>query len=254
VIKRSVPIRGGVLCALAILALAAATPARAQEPTHYTYVSFWAVPRAQWTAFEKSGAASNSILEGLVADGTLVCWGDASALVHTEEGYTHSNWFVSETQAGIVKTLEALNDVARSQSRANTTKHRDLMLHTIAHGGKTARTTSGYIRVAFWEAKPGRGDQVEQIFKKYIQPDLDAGVADGSVLMYNFDTQQVHTDAPGGYNLAVVYAHGDGLDKGAAGLAARSKENPAVAEAFGALIDNEAHRDSLSRILAFQHK
>jgi hypothetical protein len=253
VIKRSIPIRGGV-CALAILALAAATPARAQEPTHYTYVSFWAVPRAQWTAFEKSGAASNSILEGLVADGTLVCWGDASALVHTEEGYTHSNWFVSETQAGIVKTLEALNDVARSQSRANTTKHRDLMLHTIAHGGKTARTTSGYIRVAFWEAKPGRGDQVEQIFKKYIQPDLDAGVADGSVLMYNFDTQQVHTDAPGGYNLAVVYAHGDGLDKGAAGLAARSKENPAVAEAFGALIDNEAHRDSLSRIPAFQHK
>ena len=94
----------------------------------------------------------------------------------------------------------------------------------------------------------------EQIFKKYIQPDLDGGVADGSVLMYNFDTQQVHTDAPGAYNLAVVYANGDGLDKGAALLTARSKENPAAAEAFGAMIDNEAHRDTLSKVLAFQHK
>ena len=193
-------------------------------------------------------------LEGLVADGTLVCWGSAVALVHTEDGYTHSDWFVSDTQAGIVKTLDALRNVGRSQSLVNTTKHRDVMLHSIAHGGKTARTTSGYIRVAFWEAKPGRGDNVEEIFKKYIQPDLDAGVADGSVLMYNFDTEQVHTDAPGGYNLAVVYAGGDGLDKGAATLAARSKENPAAAEAFGAMIDNEAHRDTLSKVLAFQHK
>jgi len=252
-IKRRIIIRGAV-CALGIVALAAAAPARAQEPTHYTYVSFWAVPRAQWTAFEKSQAETDSILEGLVADGTLVCWGSAVALVHTEDGYTHSDWFVSDTQAGIVKTLDALRNVGRSQSLVNTTKHRDVMLHSIAHGGKTARTTSGYIRVAFWEAKPGRGDNVEEIFKKYIQPDLDAGVADGSVLMYNFDTEQVHTDAPGGYNLAVVYAGGDGLDKGAATLAARSKENPAAAQAFGAMIDNEAQRDTLSKVVAFQHK
>src|SRR5438094_4919999 len=183
VIKRSTTIRGAV-CALGILALAAARPARAQEPTHYTFVSFWAVPRAQWAAFEKSQAETDSILEGLVADGTLVCWGSAVALVHTEDGYTHSDWFVSDTQAGIVKTLDALRNVGRAQSLVNTTKHRDVMLHSIAHGGKTARTTSGYIRVAFWEAKPGRGDNGEEIFKKYIQPDLDAGVADGSVLMY----------------------------------------------------------------------
>jgi len=252
-IKRSFNVLG-IACALAITALVAATPARAEEPSYYTYVSFWAAPRAQWAAFEKSEAATDSILEGLVADGTLVCWGNAYSLVHTEDGYTHSDWFVSTTQAGILKTLEAIHNVATSESLVNTTKHRDLFLHSIAHGGKTARTTSGYIRVASWEAKPGRGEQIEQVFKKYIQPDLDAGVADGSVLMYNFDSQQIHTDAPGGYNLAVVYANGDGLDKGAAALAARAKENPAAAEAFGAMIDNEAHRDTLSRVLNFQHK
>ena len=251
-IKRSFTILG-VVCALAISAIVAAHPA-AQDQTHYTYVSFWAVPRAQWNDFEKDRQQTYSVLEHLVGDGTLVAWGSDAAEVHTESGYTHATWFVSNTQGGITKTLESLRNSSRTQALASATKHADLMLHTIAHGGKTARTTSGYIRVAFWQAKPGRGHDVEEFFKKYIQPDLDAGVADGSVLMYNFDTEQIHTDAPGGYNLAVVYANGDGLDKAAATLAAHAKENPAAGEGFGAMLETQAHRDGLARILAFQHK
>lgn len=251
-IKRSFIILG-VVCALAISALVAAAPA-AQEQTHYTYVSFWAVPRAQWNDFEKDRQQTYSVLERLVGDGTLVAWGSDAAEVHTESGYTHATWFVSNTQAGITKALESLRTLSRSQALASATKHADLMLHTIAHGGKTARTTSGYIRVAFWQAKPGRGKDVEEFFKKYLQPDLDAAVADGSVLMYNFDTEQIHTDAPGGYNLAVVYANGDGLDKASATLAAHAKEDPAAGEGFGAMLETQAHRDGLARILAFQHK
>ncbi len=250
-IKRSITILG-VLCALAISALVAAAPA--PEQTHYTFVAFWAVPRAQWTNFEKDRQQTYAVFERLVADGTLVAWGFDAAEVHTEDGYTHANWFVSNTQAGIMKTSEALRSLSTTPALASATKHGDLLLHTVAHGGKTVRTTSGYIRVAFWQAKPARGDDVEQFFKKYIQPDLDAGVADGSVLMYNFDTQQIHTDAPGSYNLAVVYANADGLDKSAAMLAAHAKENPAASEGFGAMLETKAHRDGLGRILAFQHK
>ncbi len=251
-IKRSITILG-VVCALAVSALVAAAPA-AQEQTHYTYVSLWAVPRAQWNDFEKDRQQTYPVLERLVGDGTLVAWGSDAEEVHTESGYTHATWFVSNTQAGITKTLESLRNSSRTPALANTTKHSDVMLHSIAHGGKTARTTSGYIRVAFWQAKPGRGDDVEQFFKKYIQPDLDAGVADGSVLMYNFDSEQIHTDAPGGYDIAVVYANGDGLDMAAATLAAHAKENPAAGAGFGAMLETQAHRDSLARILAFQHK
>ncbi len=52
------------------LALVAAAPAQAQDQTHYTFVSFWAVPRAQWTDFEKAQelmverAKSKSNIEG----------------------------------------------------------------------------------------------------------------------------------------------------------------------------------------------
>jgi hypothetical protein len=247
-------IRVAVVCALAIALFVVAAPAQSPEQTHYTFVSYWAVPRAQWTDFEKSQDQTNSVLERLVAVGTLVAWGASAALVHTEDGYTHANWFVSTTQSGLTKTLEALRSASRSQALASTTKHMYIMLHSIAHGGKTARATSGIIRVSMWRAKPGLGDDVEQFFKKYLQPDLDAGVADGSILMYNFDSQAIHTDAPGAYNLAVVYANGNGLDKNTAMLAAHAKENPAAREGFEAMLDISAHCDSLGKVLAYQHK
>ncbi len=243
-----------VVCALAVASFVVAAPAQAQDQTHYTFVSYWAVPRAQWADFEKSQEQTNSLFEHLVADGTLVAWGASAVLVHTEDGYTHATWFVSTTQSGLTKTLEALRTSSRAQALANTTKHADYFLHSIGHGGKTARTTSGIIRVSFWRAKPGRGDDIEAFYKKYIQPDLDAGVADGSILMYNFDTEAIHTDAPGAYHLAVVYANGDGLDKATATLAAHAKENPAIGDGFASMLEIAAHRDSLGRVLAYQHK
>ncbi len=244
----------GVVCALALSALAMPAPASAQEASHYTFVSFWAVPRAQWSDFEKADADTNAILGKLVADGTLEAFGSSAILVHSEDGYTHISWFTSQSQAGILKTLDALKTSSRTPQLAATTKHRDYMQHTIGHGGKTVNTTSGYIRVSIWQAKPGRSEDVENFFKKYIQPDLDAGVADGSVLSYNFDTEQVHTDAPGGYFLAVSYANGEGLDRSAAMLAKHAKEDPAVGEGFGSMLESKEHRDVLGRILAFQHK
>jgi hypothetical protein len=247
-------IRVAVVCGLALASFVVAASTPAQEQTHYTFVSYWAVPRAQWADFEKAQEQTAPLLEHLVADGTLVAWGSSAALVHSEDGYTHASWFVSTTQSGLTKTLEALRTASRAQALAGTTKHQDFMLHSIAHGGKTVRATSGIIRVSFWRAKAGRGDDVESFFKKYIQPDLDAGVADGSILMYNFDSETIHTDAPGGYNLAVVYASGDGLDKASALLAAHAKESPAVGEGFASMLVTEAHRDSLGRVLAYQHK
>ncbi len=212
------------------------------------------MPRAQWSEFEKADADTNAILGKLVADGTLEAFGASAIVVHSEDGYTHINWFTSQSQAGILKTLDALQSASRTPQLAATTKHRDFMQHTIAHGGKTVNVTSGYVRVSIWQAKPGRGDDVESFFKHYIQPGLDAGVADGSVLSYNFDTEQVHTDAPGGYFLAVTYANGDGLDKSTAMLAKAAKEDPAVGAGFGSMLETAEHRDLLGRILVFQHK
>ena len=51
-------------------------PAAAQAQSYYTYVSEWAVPRAQWAAFEKQDEASVAKMKQAVANGLLVAWGN----------------------------------------------------------------------------------------------------------------------------------------------------------------------------------
>jgi hypothetical protein len=229
-------------------------PACAQDQTNYTYVSEWAVPRSQWAAFEKERDQSNSLMQRLVADGTLIAWGSDADYVHTEDGYTHEDWFISNSRAGILKALEAARSTATGPAFSAVTKHKDYFLRTLAHGGKTSSGATGYLRVASYQTKPGEGTAFVDHFKKYIQPRLDEEVADGTILMYNFDTEEIHTDAPGGYNLAIVYPNGETIDKAYARLDAASKENPAVGQVIATLTVGEAHRDILCKVTSYQHK
>jgi len=231
-----------------------APPAQAQDQSYYTYVSEWAVPRSQWAAFEKERDQTNSALQRLVADGTIIAWGNDVNLVHSEEGFTHEDWFTSTSRAGILKALDTLRSSATGSAYSGVTKHRDYFLHTIAHGGKSASGSTGYLRVAAWQSKPGEGEALVEHVKKYIQPVLDSEVADGTILMYNFDTEEIHSDNPGLYFLAIVYPNGDAMDKAYAMLAARSKDNPAVGQMIGSLTVGEAHRDDLAKVTSYQHK
>lgn len=239
---------------LTLGALSASVAAQAHEPTHYTYVALWAVPRAQWTDFEKSREQARPVLEKLMSDGTLVAWSFDVILVHTEEGYTHANWFVSPNLAGIAKTLEALRPLSTGSAYGSVTKHSDLLLHTLVHNGKPTSITTGYLRVSIFQVKPGEGEHFEESFNKYFKPMLDAELADGTVLSYSFSTESIHTQPPGGYAVFVLYATAEGLDKGAADLAALLKENPAIGAASASETVGDAHRDGLGRVLAYAHK
>jgi hypothetical protein len=130
-----------VVCVLLLGPLVIAVPAaaQAQDQTHYTYVSFWGVPRAQWNDFEKSEEQTRPVFERLVADGTLVAWGQADNLIHTEDGYTHSDWFISTSQAGIVKALEALQNSSRTPALASATEAFGAMQETQAHRDSLSR-------------------------------------------------------------------------------------------------------------------
>jgi hypothetical protein len=85
-----------------------ATPTGAQDQTYYTYVSEWNVPRGQWGAFEKERDQQNATLQNLVADGTILAWGNDANYVHTEDGYTHEDFFIATSRAGILKALDTL--------------------------------------------------------------------------------------------------------------------------------------------------
>ena len=236
-----------------LLGAPAAQAQQQQETSLYTYVAFWGVPRAQWGDIEKAYASSHPVLEKLVADGTLVSWGTAAAVVHDSGGMTHNNWLQATSMAGILKALDALQQTAQNPAFSDA-KHFDFFMHTISHGGKTASLNSGYLVVFMWLVKPGESGAFEGIFKRYYKPMLDDGIAKGSVTMYNFDEQQIHTDTPGWHYIAVVVPDAAGVDKLYAGIQSTIEANPAIGPAFGTLVDFAAHRDMLARIISYQHK
>lgn len=240
-------------CAIAlspILASAQASP----EQSYYTYVSQWAVPRDQWSAFEKQERADDALMQKLVSDGTIIAWGDEAARVHTENGYTHADWFTAASRAALLKALEQMYGTATNAAFVSTTKHADLLLHTLAHGGKSASNATGYIRVTYWQAKPGEGEALQHYVMSAVKPMLDQDIANGTLLMYNFDEEDIHTAEPGAYNLALLFPDGASIDKFFDELEAAGKQNPGIAEVLDNLTIAKEHRDNLGRVTAYGHK
>jgi hypothetical protein len=244
----------GVVSALIGGSLLMPRQAAAQEQSSYTYVSEWAAPRAQWPEFDKQDAASVQNLKKLIADGTLIAWGNLTIRVHQEDGYTHAEWFTATSRAALLKALDSQWTTAVNPAYASATKHRDFLFRTLAHGGKTTSGAEGYLRVGAYVAKPGEGDAFVEHFMKYFKPVLDADIADGSLVMYNFDEEDIHTMAPGAYNIALFFPNGEAIDKFYTALEASSKDNPAAMEMLGTLSEGGAHRDLFGKVTAYQHK
>lgn len=241
-------------CTVALSLAFVPAPAAAQGQGYFTYVSRWAVPRSDWAAFEKQEKADDATMQKLVADGTIIAWGDEATRVHQEDGYTHAEWFTAASRADLLKALELEWTSSANAAFVATTKHSDLFHRTLAHGGKTSSGATGYLRVTFWQAKPGAEAALEAHVMKYIKPVLDDDVEKGTLLMYNFDEEDIHTSRPGGYSLALLFPDGAAMDKFFASLAASEKENPAVGQVIDSLTVSKAHRDGLGQVTAYQHK
>lgn len=234
--------------------LAPKTAVAQESQDYYTYVSEWAVPRAQWAAFDKQQESDNSTLNKLVADGTLVDWGDLDTRVHQLDGYTHANWMTATSRENLLKALEQQWSTATNSSYVASTKHQDLFLHTIAHGGKTASASAGYLRVAFYQARPGDEGDFQELLMKKIKPMLDSSIADGTLTMYNIDVEDIHTGPPGTFNLAMLFPDGAAMDKFYTALGESMKSDPSMGRLVTSLTIPEAHRDDLARLTSYQHK
>ena len=240
-----------------LLAGIAFTPAPAvaqQAQDYYTYVSVWAVPRAQWAAFNTQQDADIPRLKKLVADGTLVSWGNEEVRVHQEDGYTHADWMTATSRANLMKALEDAWTTATKPSFVAATKHYDLFLHTFAHGGKTTSSGTGYLRVAFYRAKDGQSDAVQALMLKDLKPFLDSEISSGNLSVYNLDVEEVHTSAPGQFNVAVIFPDGAAMDKFFSDLTAREKSDPAFFKAMTGLTESKDHRDAFGRVTSYQHQ
>lgn len=239
---------------IAAIALTPKPAAAQMTQDYYTYVSQWAVPRAQWDAFAKQQESDIPRMKQLLADGTIIAWGNDEVRVHQEDGYTHAEWFTATSRANLLKALEEQWTTATNASYVSSTKHSDLFLHTIAHGGNAVSNGTGYLRVAFYQAKPGEAEALQSLLMKNVKPFLDSAVANGTLTMYNIDQEDIHTSAPGAYNLAMLFRDGAAMDKFFADLMASGKTDPTTGQVLESLTVAKEHRDSFGRVTAYQHK
>ena len=237
-----------------MLLLPKAAMAQDQGTTYYTYVSQWTVPRAQWAAFAKEDQTTVASMKKAVADGLLVAWGTAETRVHTVDGFTHAEWFTATSRENLLKVLENQWTGATNASYVAATRHEDLLLHTIAHGGKAGASGAGYLRVASYQAKPGSEDALEGLLMGKVKSFIDDEVGKGNITLYNIDEEDIHTDMPGNYDLAMLFPDGAAMDRFYADFEAMGKSDPATGVAFQSLTIGKDHRDDLARVTAYQNK
>jgi hypothetical protein len=251
----------GLVALSALLTATGAVAQPASQPTGYTFVAQWQMPRAQWANFVADFEKNTlPVLEKMAKNGTLVGWGAFEAVVHTEEGFTHGIWWSSATTAGIEQTrAELIKASAASGAIAAATGHRDYYLRSILGNGKSGAGSGGYLTVSSSLVKPGQGQDWRQAFEKNIKPIFDEMVAKGVFVGYSVDVERVHTDSPGWRYVATLSPNAEAEDKISAAFEAAdakltAEERKSRQAAAQAMMEQGAHRDLHAGVIRYWRK
>jgi hypothetical protein len=248
-----------VICAFAAL-MYMAIPASAQstmagKPPLYTYVSEWTVPRAMWADYQKMQAAENDGMNKLVADGTLISFGSYTILNHQEGSPTHGSWFQAGSMANLMKVLEDIRTAPPATSPVLVaSKHWDYIFESRNYNERSGTFKNGYLRVGHWKYKAGASDPDGKIMKATAVALLEKLQADGAFYSYEIDEENIHSEDPNGFYMAIITNGAEGLDKMAKALEENEKKDPAGMAGFGSLLEDQGHRDILARVDLMNHK
>jgi hypothetical protein len=251
--KLFVALPAGVIlaCVLAASAPAGAQTAEVKEkPPLYTYVGSFAVPRAKWADMEKQSAATQKVFDKALSSGSLVGYGNDTSLVHTSEGFTHDSFWSSMSMAGVLGVLEELDKGGSTTGSVfvSATKHEDSLLVSHYYNWKPGTLAGAYTHVAGYTLKDSAPENaLDLINKSFGVPLFEKLLADGTIVEYEIDEEQIHTEAPGRFWVVYVCKTAEGLDKVAAALNGAFGASPFIGPALDTMVESNKHRDYLSR-------
>jgi len=232
-----------------LMAAAWATPASAQsatieaKPPMYTYISNWAIPRAQWSELDKALADTHKVLAG----SSLVGYGVDENLLHQAEGSTHEVWWSGMSMAAVINVLEELRKIpAPVLNKA--TKHWDDIYVSRFYNWHSGSAHGAYIQTTSYKLAAGAsGDAVQILSKDIFGPLFEKLLLDGTLIGYQVYVQAEHTEAPGTFWVALITAKAEGLDKVNTMIGEIFNSHPLVGPTFAFEVDFAAHRDYLYR-------
>jgi len=249
-----------MLCAALLMAGAADAPARAQAQANggdqalYTYVALWGVPRPEWGEIEKFYKDAEPTLNKLIADGTIVSWGNGRSWIHDESGLTHENWVTATSFEKIQRALNAVRQALPQPAAFSHSKHLDVMHHATIHGAKPGASGTGMLWVADYQVKPEQMEEFGRIFENDIKPLFDEQIAAGTILSYSLNFEAVHTGPASNVSIAYVLPNAAAIDKFQAALEAYGAGHPETGPAMQATMDFTAHRDYVYELIGFAQK
>jgi hypothetical protein len=222
----------------------------------YTYISEWAVPRAQWTDMMKVNEHDRALMDKMVADGTITGYGEFSNVIHQEGEPTHGTWFSATSEGNILKALEALYAHPGSTNAPveGASKHWDYMLVSHIYNQHSGKSEGGYLTGNRWYVKSGQMHAYTELVKKELVPVYEKLLADGVITSYGMGTEDYHTGKMGLVTAWFTTSDTASFDKADKVLEEAFDNNPAVTSAFRSMVDTEGHRDFLDRLSYVNYK
>jgi hypothetical protein len=242
-------------CALAAMLLDSATAGAPTaevkaKPPLYTYVSSFAFPRGKWADVEKQNASEQKNFDKALSEGGLVGYGEDTALVHTSDGFTHDTFWSAMSLAAVVNVLEAAmkGGATTTPAFASATKHEDGLFVSRYYNWKSGAFKGGYTHEAAYKMKDSAPeDALDTICKSFGVPLFEKLLADGTILEYEIDEEQIHTEEPGRFWIIYITKNAEGLDKVNAAIDAGFGASPLIGPALDTFVETGKHHDHLAR-------
>jgi hypothetical protein len=226
------------------------------KPPLYTYISEWAVPRAQWAEMAKLDEQDRPLMDKLVADGTLTGYGAYTNLIHQEGEPTHGTWFSATSEGNLLKALEAVYAQPGSTTAPvqGGSKHWDYMLVGRVYNQRPGKSEGGYLAGDTWDVKPGEMRAYNDLVKSALVPVFEKLLADGAVTSYGMDTEDFHTQKLGRVTFYFTTPDASAFDKASKAFDQVFDQSPALGSAFQSMVDRQGHRDFLDRLRYMNNK
>jgi hypothetical protein len=246
---------------LSIVALVVGVPLQAQagdqgKPPVYTYISEWAVPRAQWAEMVKLDEQDRPLMDKLISDGTLTGYGAFTNLIHQEGEPTHGTWLTATSEGNLLKALEAVyaQPGTTTSPVQSASKHWDYMLVGRVYNQRPGKSESGYLAGDQWDVKPGEMRAYNDLVKSALVPAFEKLLADGVVTSYGMDTEDFHTQKLGRVTFYFTTPDASAFDKASKAFDEAFEKSPALGSALQSMVDREGHRDFLDRLRYMSNK
>lgn len=252
--KRKIAGLAVLLLAVAVVVPIAFSQMGQGQPTVYTFVSQFQVPRANWAQYSENTEKSFvPIAEKMVADGTILSYATFESIVHNPEGYTHGAAFTSSTISGLTKVLDELRKGGPQPGQVAATKHEDYLMQSSMYIVGTG--TPAYLRVVCQNAKPDKPEEYAAALKKYLWPMIEDQVKKGVASYVGLDSQYVNNMAPSTRCLVMDFPNAESMDTWATAVNATfAKMSKADRDAFFGSTVTDSRRDIMARITHSGHK